>query len=47
MGNEQENTEKIAKIEQKVETTFEWFKDALSRIESKLDASIDRFVSVV
>jgi hypothetical protein len=45
VGNEQENAEKIAKIEQKVETTFEWFKDALSRIESKLDASIDRFVS--
>lgn len=45
MGNEQENAERIAKLEQRVDTTFEWFKEALSRIESKLDASIDRFVS--
>jgi len=45
VGNEQENSEKQAKLEQRVDTTFEWFKEALGRIEAKLDASIDRFVS--
>jgi hypothetical protein len=42
---ENENAERIGKLEQKVDTTFEWFKAALTRIEAKLDASIDRFVS--
>ena len=45
MGNDQDNTERIAKLEQKVDTTFEWFKDVLVRIESKLDLISEKYVT--
>lgn len=45
MGNDQDNSERIVRVETEVKTTFEWFKDVLVRIESKLDSHADKYVT--